>query len=128
MFFTKNNKTKTPPSSVGWIPLTEGHQLQSLIDASEEVSVILFKHSTRCNISSSALNRIERKWDAEEMKEVKPYYLDIIAYRDISQQIEKQFGVQHESPQLLVIKNGKCVFALSHMGITYDALTSFIFA
>lgn len=109
-----------------WATLQQKSDLDTLVETSHDQTVILFKHSTRCSISSSALSRVERKWDAEEMQGVKPYFLDIIAHRDISQAIEERFGVQHESPQLLVIKDGKCIDDASHMEITYELIKSFV--
>lgn len=69
-----------------------------------------------------ALDRLERNWDQEEMQNVVPYFLDLISYRSISNKIAETFGVQHESPQVLLIENGKCVYNASHMGISYDTL------
>lgn len=79
---------------------------------------MILKHSTRCSISAMALNRIERKWTGEE--KIKPYYLDLLAHRDISSAIEQRYGVEHESPQVLIIRNGQCVYTASHNGIAYE--------
>lgn len=109
---------------MNWNKLTDVKQLNEIKELSSETPIVIFKHSTRCSISSSALNRIERSWNDDEMKGVKPYYLDLISFRDISNQIEKDFEVMHESPQMLVIKNGKCSYTSSHMGINYKELVS----
>jgi bacillithiol system protein YtxJ len=77
---------------------------------------LIFKHSTRCPISSMALNRIERSKELKE-QEVDFYLLDLIQHRDISAEIAETFGVSHESPQILLIKNGECILDASHMGI-----------
>ena len=53
---------------------------------------------------------------------IKPYYLDLIAHRDISNKIAQQWNIEHESPQVLVIENGKCTYHNSHMGIDYNEL------
>jgi bacillithiol system protein YtxJ len=76
----------------------------------------IFKHSTRCNISSMALNRME-KIDFFEKQDVPFYYLDLIQYRNISNYVAQQLQVEHESPQLLIIKNGKCIASETHNGI-----------
>jgi len=95
-----------------WSQLTHSAQLDEIVELSSEKTVVIFKHSTRCSISSMALNRFERNWSLDE--KVGAYFLDLIAHRDISNAIAKRFDVQHESPQLLIIKNGKCVFNSSH--------------
>jgi len=109
---------------MNWNKLTDAKQLNEIKALSSETPIVIFKHSTRCSISSSALSRIERSWDEGEMKTVKPYYLDLISYRDISNQIASEFDVVHESPQLLLIKDGKCSYTSSHMGINYKELLS----
>ena len=84
---------------------------------------LIFKHSTRCSISMMAKRRFELDWDS--LPENLPlYFLDLIQYREISNQIAQLFHVHHESPQLLLIKDGECVLDQSHGGISVDeALT-----
>jgi bacillithiol system protein YtxJ len=69
-----------------------------------------------------ALNRIESNWKDSDSQIVKPYYLDLIAHRDISNLIAQQYGVEHQSPQVLVILNGKCVYNESHNNIRYTEI------
>jgi bacillithiol system protein YtxJ len=76
----------------------------------------IFKHSTRCNISSMALNRMD-KTDFFEKQDVPFYYLDLIQFRNVSNYVAQQLQVEHESPQLLIIKNGKCMASETHNGI-----------
>jgi bacillithiol system protein YtxJ len=109
---------------MNWNKLTDIDQLNEIKDLSSESTVIIFKHSTRCSISSSALNRIERSWNEVEMKQVKPYYLDLLSYREVSDRIAEEFDIEHASPQLLVIKNGECVYTTSHSGINYNELVA----
>lgn len=103
--------------------LTELTQLADIRDLSgrEGVkAVAVFKHSTRCSISAMAWERIQRQWH-ESAAEFPFYYLDLIQYRPISAELATVFGVEHASPQLLVIKNGRCVYSASHNGIDlYD--------
>lgn len=109
-----------------WNKLSEIEQLEEINKASFEAPVMIFKHSTRCNISSSALNRVERNWNNEQDDvKVKPYYLDLIAYRNISNEIAKKWDIEHQSPQVLVIKNGTCIYTETHMGINYDEIINF---
>lgn len=109
---------------MNWNKLDKTEVLEQIIEESKEKPVVIFKHSTSCSISAMALNRLERSWNDGEMNGIKPYYLDLIAYRDISNAIAEKFGVMHQSPQILVIKNGACVHDDSHMGISYQSLKS----
>ena len=103
-----------------WITLNNISQLQSIQEESYQHPQVIFKHSTRCSISSMVLKRLEREGKPENMKF---YYLDLIKFRDISNKVSEMFSVNHESPQILLIKNGECVYDESHYGITMDALT-----
>lgn len=107
---------------MNWNRLDDINTLDVVIKESEDTPVVIFKHSTSCSISAMALNRLERSWNESEMENVKVYYLDLIAYRDISQAVADKFGVTHQSPQVLLIKNGECVYDDSHMGISYQNL------
>jgi bacillithiol system protein YtxJ len=102
-----------------WKELTSIEELDGLVALSETVPVLILKHSTRCNISSMALSRLERNWNDEDEQKVVPFFLDLLAHRGVSAEIEKRFGVQHESPQVLLIRNGKSVYSESHSGINY---------
>jgi bacillithiol system protein YtxJ len=106
---------------MNWKQLTEINQLAQIKEESKNQTVVIFKHSTRCSISAMALNRLEKNWD-EKANKIIPYYLDLIAYRNISNQIAEDFKVYHESPQLLIIKNGECTFDASHSEIAYSEM------
>jgi bacillithiol system protein YtxJ len=102
-----------------WRQLTNNAEVDALANASG-LSLIL-KHSTTCSISSVALNRLERR--IEELKSVMPiYYLDLLAYRSVSNYIAEKFQVHHESPQALLIQNGECIYESTHMDIIVDDL------
>jgi bacillithiol system protein YtxJ len=100
-----------------WIPLTDEAQLQEIISKSGTRPQVIFKHSTRCSISSVAMQRLKRGQLPDELEF---YYLDLITYRKLSNKVAEQFDVPHESPQILIIRNGACVYDESHMGISVD--------
>lgn len=100
-----------------WHPLTQIEQLQEIIDRSAHTPQVIYKHSTRCSISLVVKNRLEKEAAPEA---VDFYYLDLLAYRPISNAIAEQFKVYHESPQVLLIKKGECVYDDSHMAINMD--------
>ena len=104
---------------MNWINLTDEDQLNHLIAQSNSRPQVIFKHSTRCNISSVVLNRLK---GAKENTAFDIYYLDLLAHRSLSNKIAAIFNEHHESPQVLLIKNGECVYAESHMGITIGEL------
>jgi bacillithiol system protein YtxJ len=105
-----------------WNELTALDQLQQIREESTERPVLIFKHSNRCNISRTALDRLERHWNDTEMATVKPYFLDLISYREISNTLASDFNVAHESPQILLIDKGKSVLDLSHFEIDYQQI------
>ncbi len=101
-----------------FIDFTSESQIDEIKERSAHLKgVLIFKHSTRCAISSMAFSRFSRGWDIEE-NEIPVYFLDILNYRRLSDQIAVHFNVQHESPQLLYIKDGKCTYHPSHNSIS----------
>ena len=100
-----------------WISLTSSAQLADIIEKSKRQPQLIFKHSTRCSISSMAKNRLERTTPPEN---IDFYYLDLISYRELSTKIAEDFDVYHESPQVILIKNGECSYDESHSGINMD--------
>lgn len=109
---------------MNWLKLESIEQLQTIKDNSSKNLVLIFKHSTRCSISRAVLDRLERNWQQDEMRDVKPFFLDLIRYRDVSDQLAEDFSVEHESPQVLFIKNGQSVYDRSHIGINYKELAA----
>ncbi len=102
---------------MNWIPLTELAELQN-IKVSPDYSII-FKHSTRCSISMMAKKKLELESEAIP-ENVPVYYLDLLSNRDISNTIAEIFQVHHQSPQLLLIKNGECTFEATHGEISAE--------
>ena len=99
---------------LNWISLTNIDDLQLIKEKSFQKPQVLFKHSTRCGTSSLVLSRLER---AKEVPDADFYFLDLIRYRSISDKIAHLFNVYHESPQVILIKNGECHYEESHLGI-----------
>jgi bacillithiol system protein YtxJ len=106
---------------MNWIPLESASQLVEI--KQKQGYSIIFKHSTRCSISLMAKRRVEL--DGESLPaEIPAYFLDLIKYRDISNQVAQDFEVYHESPQLLLIKDGECILDQSHGGISVEEALS----
>ena len=107
-------KTEQPESKRGisWIPLSAISQLDNLVEDSNQKTQVIFKHSTTCGISGMVL----RMFSGTKVEEGQAdfYLLDLHSHRDISNYIESKFDVVHQSPQLLVIKNGEATFHTSH--------------
>lgn len=104
---------------MNWIPLQDEMQLEEIVADSNAVPQVIFKHSTRCAVSSMAKNRLERR---EAPNGINFYLLDLIRHRNISNRIASDFGVSHQSPQVLVINNGICIYNESHSGIIYEEI------
>ena len=99
---------------LNWIILADEAQLGAIKAKSYDKPQVLYKHSTRCSVSSVALSRMEKSKTALDADF---YLLDLIRFRNISDKIAHDFNVYHESPQVLVIKNGECTYDESHLGI-----------
>jgi len=106
---------------INWKQLKSVNQLEEIVERSKEMPVLIFKHSTRCSISSMAKFRLEDDWDFPA-SELEPYYLDLIAFRNISGAVADRFSIHHESPQVLLIRNGECTFDASHLDISVSEL------
>ena len=113
--FGNSENQKSAESKMNWIQLTDLGQLNEISTLSNEKPVIIFKHSTRCSISRMALKQFENEFDLNDVVEV--YLLDLLEHRDISNEIASRFNVYHQSPQLLLIKEGKSVYDVSHSAI-----------
>ena len=106
---------------MNWNDITSVHDIEAIIERSHTVPCLILKHSTTCPISSLAKNRLEKQWDIPA-QELEPYYLDLLRHRDVSNYVASAFGVRHESPQVLLIKDGVSVRDASHLNIRVDLL------
>ena len=102
---------------MNWISLESAEQLNGI--KQQQGYSIIFKHSTRCSISLMAKRRFEMDWESLP-DNVPVYFLDLIKHRDISNQIAEDFQVYHQSPQLLLIKDGECILDQSHSSISLE--------
>jgi bacillithiol system protein YtxJ len=109
-------KKSVPKNKINWIQLTSEDELDNIILSSTEKPILFFKHSTRCSISAMALHGLEQAWDFTT-DDITAYYLDLIAYRPVSNAIAEKTGVVHQSPQAIVMQNNTVVYTASHNGI-----------
>jgi bacillithiol system protein YtxJ len=121
MFWNKSKTENTSTAYIDWQLLNTAEEIEAIKEKSTEKPQVIFKHSTRCSISSMAKRRLERNWNIDESK-VDIYYLDLIAYRSISNLVSSDFGVTHQSPQILIIKNKETVFHTSHNDISVEVI------
>ncbi|MCF8463951.1 MAG: bacillithiol system redox-active protein YtxJ [Flavobacteriales bacterium] len=110
-------------SNVPWKEMTAEAQISEIVERSHENPQLIFKHSTRCSISSMAKSRLEREWNLEN---VEPWYLDLIAYRNISNAIASQLSVHHESPQAILLKDAIVVYDSSHNSISVSEISKHV--
>ena len=118
MSFFKNlfsTDTVTNDSAINWIPLTEIEQLNEIIEKSKDKTQAIFKHSTRCGVSRGVIKKFQNKATIDNAIDF--YYLDLLSYRNISNEIASKFQVIHQSPQLLVIEDGVVAAHDSHYDI-----------
>lgn len=113
--FGSSEDQEEKTAKMNWIPLVDLGQLNEIISLSSEKPVLIFKHSTRCSVSRMVLKQFENEFDLED--KVTPYFLDLLEHRDVSNAIAERFNVIHQSPQLLLIKNGMSVYDVSHSAI-----------
>lgn len=110
---------KTPKNSDSWETITTLQDLDTAVETSFKKPVVLFKHSTTCSISGMAKSRLEIDSDATSPT---IYYLDLLSYRPISNEIAERFKVRHESPQVIILKNGEVQYHASHGAINMKDL------
>lgn len=101
-----------------WTEIKGEEQLEDAINQSYHSKVVIFKHSTRCMISKTVLKNFEKEAEHKYNDDISYFYLDLLAHRDISNKISEQFDVQHQSPQMIVLKDGKVVNHASHNSIS----------
>jgi bacillithiol system protein YtxJ len=118
--FNSSEEKDSNENKINWNELTDLGQLSEIIEISNEKPVAIFKHSTRCSVSRMALKQFENEFNSSD--KVTPYFLDLIAHRDISNEIATRFGVYHQSPQLILIKEGKAIYNVSHSDINAEEL------
>jgi bacillithiol system protein YtxJ len=107
---------------MNWVQLKEESQLAEVSENSFSKPVLIFKHSTRCSVSIMAKRSFENDWNLAP-DAVLTYFLDLISYRSVSNKIAEQFEVEHQSPQIILLKNGKVVYHVSHSDIDFKELT-----
>lgn len=113
---------------IPWKNLEDINLLDEIKNESNLKPVVLFKHSTRCIVSITILKNIEKEFDLLKNSDLKSFYfLDLLQHRNISNEIASVFKVEHQSPQILLISNEKCVFNASHSDIELSKITSLTF-
>ncbi len=115
---SQSSSNESANSKINWNQLTDLGQINDIISLSEQKPVLIFKHSTRCSVSRMALKQFENEFNLED--KVLLYFLDLLEYRSISNEISNRFSVEHQSPQILLINKGEAIFNASHSEI--DAL------
>jgi bacillithiol system protein YtxJ len=110
------------PNQFPWIALEDLGTIEAIIAQSHQKPVVIFKHSTRCSISRFALKNFETDFQAN--LSVDFYFLDLIQFRSVSNALSVRFEVLHQSPQVLLIQNGICIYHDSHQDINFEKLVS----
>ncbi len=124
-FKSERDIVKEEIVEVPWHVLSKMEELDEAVEKSKSKPVVIFKHSNTCGISKMVLRQFEKDYKYEKDK-ISLYFLDLKQYRNISNEIESRLGIRHESPQLLVIKNGVVIHNDSHQSIDAGHLAKFI--
>ena len=103
---------------MNWLELNSPEQVEEIVYQSSLSPVLIFKHSTTCNVSLMVKMRLDQQWSFD----IPSYYLDLKKFREVSHLVASKFHVHHESPQVLVIKDGECVFDAFHFDIQVPEL------
>ncbi|WP_136465627.1 bacillithiol system redox-active protein YtxJ [Flagellimonas onchidii] len=114
LFGNKEEKGREE-KQIPWIPLTSLEQLDDIAENSKTNTQLIFKHSTTCGISRMVLNMFTSNYKVEKDADI--YFLDLHAHREVSNAVASKFQVLHQSPQLLIIKNGEATYHTSHGSI-----------
>ncbi len=122
---SEDDIAKEEIKNVPWVALTSLDTLEEIPVESKQGPVAILKHSTTCGISRMVLRNFEKEYNLKE-DEVKLYFLDLLKYREISNKIASKFNVPHQSPQLIIIKDGSVVYDASHSEISAESLTKFV--
>lgn len=109
---------------MNWIALENITQLDTIKQESKKYPVLIFKHSTRCSVSRAALRLFENTWNFNGAIEM--YFIDLLIYREVSNAVAEVFDITHQSPQVLLIENGKCVYHVSHESIDSHHIINFL--
>lgn len=119
LFSKKENKR------LSWQTLEASEQLKDILELSKDMPVLVFKHSTRCGVSAMALSGFEREWDLQGDK-CKLYFLDLLKYRSVSNEIAELSGVVHQSPQVIILQNKEVIYTASHDSISPGKIKSIL--
>lgn len=125
LFGGSKNGEEGNSSNIPWVPLTSIEQLKEIKLASKGRPQLVFKHSTSCGISRMVLNMFKSGYDLED-GQMDLYFLDLLAHREVSNAVASEFGITHQSPQLLIIKNGEVVVHDSHGSISNINLEQYV--
>jgi monothiol bacilliredoxin len=117
----KGNREAKSRLKINWLDLTDINQIEAITLQSNEKPILIFKNSTRCGVSRMSLKNFESEYDLNEIP-IDLYFLDILKYRSISNEISIKFKVQHQSPQVIVLKNEKVIYHDSHFSICVKAI------
>ncbi|MEO8235897.1 MAG: bacillithiol system redox-active protein YtxJ [Flavobacterium sp.] len=115
-----NTEEKNNHSTIKWNTLSDLGELNEIVNVSHDKPVVIFKHSTRCSVSRMVLKQFESEFDSQD--KIIPYFLDLIEFRNVSNEIANRFNVVHQSPQIILIKDGKSIYNASHSDIDANDL------
>lgn len=106
---------------MNWINIEKSQDIANLLAESNHVPCLIFKHSSQCTMSAMAKYTLEEEWNLTD-EELKPYFLDILKYRNLAIEVSEQLKEYHQSPQVLLIENEECIYEESHLAINLEEI------
>ena len=110
-----------------WHKIESENDLNTAIENSNTKNVVIFKHSTRCIISKTVLKNFENEAENSNTENIDFYYLDLLNYRNISNEIDEQFNITHQSQQVILIKNEEAIYNASHDEISLETINNILY-
>jgi len=114
----KHDRREEDAKLAEWREITSIEEWDKVMSDSASRQVIVLKHSTRCPVSASALEEYEAYLADKPNPDTDYYLVKVIESRPVSNKIAEDLGVVHQSPQMILVKDGKAVWNTSHWSVT----------
>ena len=112
---------------MNWINIENSKDIDNILEQSNTIPCLIFKHSTRCHMSAMSKYILETEWKLAD-NQLKPYFLDILNFKKLAVEVSEKLSEFHQSPQVLLVKNGECFYEESHLAINYEEIEEEVLA
>jgi bacillithiol system protein YtxJ len=98
-------------------PLRAVGELDAVLGESHRRPVLLFKHSYTCGVSAEALDELRLHIDEATSASIQYAMVTVQTHRDVSNAVSQRLGVRHETPQAILVRDGRVVWTASHFRV-----------